>query len=82
MIRKWDISDEEAKRRCVDEVIARIDEQSDAKFGVIAAQEVIDIVAAHLGPQVYNRAIDDAKKTIEKKLADLEVDLDLLSVLS
>lgn len=82
MLRKWDIVGEEAKKRCMDEVIARIDEQGDSEFGVIAAQEVIDIVATHLGPQVYNHAIDDAKKAIEKKLADLEVDLDVLRVVS
>jgi uncharacterized protein (DUF2164 family) len=80
MIRKWDIFDEDIKRRCRDEVIARIDEQDDAEFGVIAAQDVIDIVAAHVGPQVYNQALEDAKKAIQAKLADLEVDLDILRV--
>lgn len=78
MLRKWDITDEQASRQCKDEIIARIKEQDDAQFGVIAAQDVIDIVAEHLGPEIYNLALEDAKKTIQKKLADLEIDLDVL----
>lgn len=80
MIRKWDISDEQAKKQCVDEVISRIDEQAGAEFGIIAAQEIIDIVAVHLGPQAYNVALDDAKMALQTKLADLETDLDILRV--
>lgn len=67
MIRKWDITDKEVKQLCSDEVIARINAQGDAEFGVIATQEVIDIVAEHLGPQVYNQAINDAKRQSRKR---------------
>ena len=78
MYRKWDISNADAKKRCIDEILARIDEQADSAFGNLAAQDIIDIVAAYLGPQAYNTAIDDAKKTIQAKLADLDIDLDVL----
>jgi len=80
MIRKWDITDQQAKKRCVEEVLTRIEEQGDAEFGMIAVQEIIDIVAEHLGPQVYNTAIEDVKKAVQTKLADLEVELDILRV--
>jgi uncharacterized protein (DUF2164 family) len=81
MIRRWDITDQKTSKQCIDEIIARIDEQEGSEFGVIAAQEVIGIVATHLGPQIYNSALQDAKKTIETKLADIEVDLDVLRVI-
>lgn len=81
MIRKWDIRDDRVRRQCIDEVLARIDEQGDAEFGAIAAQEIIDIVAEHLGPQVYNAGLTDAKKAMQSALADLEIDLDALRVL-
>ncbi|HEY1064245.1 MAG TPA: DUF2164 family protein [Candidatus Saccharimonadales bacterium] len=80
MLRKWDISDEQAKRKCVDEVLTRIEEQEGSEFGMIAAQEIIDIVAMHLGPSVHNAAVDDAKLTVQTKMADLEVDLDILKI--
>lgn len=82
MLRKWNINDEQTLRQCVDEVITRADEQKGSEFGIIAANEIIDIVANHLDPQVYNLAINDAKKVIETKLADIEIDLDVLQVKS
>lgn len=78
MIRKWDIKDEQAKRQCVDEVIQAIDEHGEGQFGIIAAEEIIDIVAVRLGPQIYNDAIEDAKKLLETKLSDLTVEMDVL----
>ena len=82
MIKKWDITNEQQLKRCIDEVIARVDEQEGSEFGMIAAREVIDIVAKHIGPEAYNRAIEDAKRAAQTKLTDLEIDLDTLRVSS
>ena len=80
MIRKWDITDEQTLKRCKEEIIARVDEQEGSEFGMIAAQDIIDIVAKYLGPEAYNKGIESAKKTIETKLADIDVDLDMLHI--
>lgn len=78
MIRKWDISDEQVRKRCMEEIIARVDEQEGAEFGMIAAQDIIDIVAQYVGPSAYNLGIEDAKKLLLQKVSDLEVDFDVL----
>jgi len=78
MLRKWNIKDKQSQKKCAEEVLARIDEQAGSPFGVIAAGEIIDIVSNYVGPTAYNTAIDDAKKSLQTKLADLEVDLDVL----
>lgn len=78
MLRKWDITDKQAQKQCVEEVLARIDEQAGSPFGVIAAEEIIAIVANYVGPTAYNTAIADAKKSLQTKLADFEVELDVL----
>jgi uncharacterized protein (DUF2164 family) len=75
---KWDIANEQFKKQCIDEVLARIDEQGVDNFGLIAAQDIIDIVAQFLGPQAYGMGIEDAKNAIRTKIADLETDLDVL----
>ncbi len=80
MLRKWDITDEQTHKQCVDEIIARVDEQEGSELGVIAAQEVIDIVAKYIGPQAYNTALKDTKKILEDKLADIEVDMYVLRI--
>lgn len=78
MIRKWDITDQQAKKKCIDEIITRIEEQDGEAFGMLAAQDIIDIVAAHLGPSVHKTAIEDVQKMLRAKAADIEIDLDIL----
>lgn len=78
MLRKWDSLDESLQKKCIDEIITRIDEIGDAGAGVIAAQDIIDIVTENLAPAIYNRGIADAKKVVNEKHADLDVELGLL----
>jgi len=78
MNRKWDLASKETQRKCVDEVIARIDEIESSEVGVIAAQDIIDIVTENLAPAIYNAGVRDAKKCLGERFHDLEVDLDLL----
>lgn len=77
MIRKWDSEDEEKQRKCVNEVIARI-EEIDGSVGTIAAQDIIDIVTENLAPEIYNRGVKDAKKLLATKFFDIESELDML----
>lgn len=78
MIRKWGIRDERAQKQCIEALLTRIDEQEGSPFGILAAQEIIDIVANYVGPNAYNSGIEDAKKSLQSKIADLEVELDIL----
>ncbi|MBL8159502.1 DUF2164 family protein [Candidatus Saccharibacteria bacterium] len=78
IVRKWDMADESTKKQCTDEVIAYIEDLEGAQPGVIAAQDIIDIVMQHLGPTVYNAGLADANKLIKQKLGDIETELDTL----
>lgn len=78
MKRKWDVSTEQTRKKCVEEIITRLEEQGGAQFGVIAANEVIDIVLQNLGPDIYKLALKDAGKLAQEKIEDLQVGLDLL----
>ena len=78
MQRKWDSENEALQRKCIDEIITRIDEIGDQPAGVIAAQDIIDIVTANLAPEIYNRGVADAKKAIDTKIEDLAIDIDML----
>ncbi|MES2876070.1 MAG: DUF2164 family protein [Patescibacteria group bacterium] len=72
----WNSSDPELQRRCVDAVIARVDDIGDSSAGIIAAQDIIDIVTEHLAPEIYNNGVSDAQKMIVAKMTDLEIELD------
>ena len=78
MNRKWDSKDEARQRKCIDEVIARIDDIGDSSVGIIAAQDIIDIVTQNLAPEIYNTGLNDARKLISAKLADIDIDLGAL----
>ncbi len=80
MNRKWDSANDELQRKCVDEVIARIEEIDEDMVGVIAAQDIIDIVTENLAPEIYNKGVNDTKKLITEKLADIDVDIDSLTI--
>lgn len=77
MKRKWDI-DKAKNKRCIDEVIARVEEIDGDNVGMIMAQDIVDIVAQYIGPEAYNLGVRDTKKLLQDKLQDLEFDIDLL----
>ena len=77
MKRKWDIVGETAQKKCIDEVITRV-EEIDGSAGVIAAQDIIDIVIENLGPEIYNLGVRDTKKLLQAKMFDIEVEIDML----
>ena len=81
MLRKWDTENKELERAVLDELITRVQEIDDTTtVGVIAAQDIVDIVLTKLGPEIYNKGIRDAKKLIAEKLADIDIDLSTLEV--
>ena len=79
MIFKWNTEDKIKSQRCVDEVIARIQDIDDPDaVGVIAAQEIIDLVLENLAPVIYNKAISESAKLLKEKLDELEYSLEEL----
>lgn len=77
MQRKFDTANEELRQKCINEVIARVQE-IDGTPGVVAAEDIISIVTQNYGPEIYNTAIADAKKLYEQRTADITSEFDLL----
>jgi uncharacterized protein (DUF2164 family) len=80
IIRKWDLANKEVQDKCINEVITRIEEIGEDKVGLIAAQDIVDIVTENLGPDIYNKAINEAKKLFEDRMIDVETEIDLLQI--
>lgn len=78
MQRKFDGLSEEARKRCIAEVITRVQEIDSDEVGVIAAQDIIDIVTQNLGPEIYNSAVRDTKKLVLEKMSDIDFEIDQL----
>lgn len=73
MIKKWEIENKDLNQKCINEVIARVQDIHDPEtFGVIGAQDIIDIVLKNMGPGIYGKAIDDATTFISDKFQEIE----------
>lgn len=73
MIRKWDTDNKALNQKCLDEVITRVQEIEDPELvGVIAAQDIIDIVLENMGSEIYNKAINDSTKLLRDKFQEIE----------
>lgn len=69
----------ELNQKCIDELITRLQDIDDtSSVGVIAAQDIIDIVIENLGPEIYNKAINDVNKIFETKTEDLKYEIEEL----
>jgi uncharacterized protein (DUF2164 family) len=80
LLRKWDTENKELNDQCVAEVITRVDELDGESMGMIAAQDIIDIVMSHYGPEVYNKAVRDIKTTLDNRFDDTLTDVDMMQV--
>jgi uncharacterized protein (DUF2164 family) len=69
---------DDKKKACLDEIIIFFENERDEKIGVIAAEQVLNIFLQTAGTELYNKGVEDAKKTLEHRLDDLHMDLDLL----
>ena len=78
MKKKFDIPDVALQRKCIEEVITRIEQVDTDQVGIITAQEIIDIVVQNLGPAIYNMGLFDAKKLLQEQYEKMESELDVL----
>ncbi len=78
MKRKFDTISKETERKCIDEVITRVEEIDGSEVGIIAAQDIIAIVTQNYGSEIYNMGVRDTKKLLQDRILDLESEIDLL----
>lgn len=76
MKKQFDVISDDVKKRCAAEISARVEEISGEPVGVIAAQDIVDIVTLHYGPEIYKAALEDAKKIVQERLSDVEYEID------
>lgn len=76
MLGQWNIDDKELSKECIDEIIARVQDMDNPEtVGMIAAQELIDIVLENYGARIYDSALDTATNRINEKMLDIEYNL-------
>lgn len=69
---------EEARDKSIKEIISYFHDERNEEIGVIAAGNILDFFVQSVGSDIYNKAIDDAKKLLQKQLEGWDVEFDLL----
>jgi uncharacterized protein (DUF2164 family) len=74
----WDIFSENQKKKCIENIIAYFLDERGEKIGLIAAEEIFDVVIEGAFSEIYNKGVLDARQLMKEKAADIESEIDLL----
>jgi len=67
--------DDDRRRQLSERLQAFHRERFDEELSPFRADEILEFVLAAVGPQVYNQAVQDARKYMQQKLDDLDGDV-------
>ena len=74
--KSWDRLPEDQKDIVKNQLIRFFDKELDEEIGVIAAESILNFFLQQVGPTLYNQGVSDAKLALEKRMDDLNYDLD------
>jgi len=74
--KSWDRLPEDQKDHVKNQLIRFFDKELDEEIGVIAAESILNFFLQQVGPTLYNQGVSDAKLALEKRIEDLNYDLD------
>lgn len=66
--------EDEEKRLMCEEIAHFFKEEHDLDLGIIGTGQILDFFQEMLGNRIYNKALDDAKRFIEKYADNMETD--------
>jgi uncharacterized protein (DUF2164 family) len=76
--REVGILSKEQRQKCVNEVVAYFLDERNEEIGIVAAENILDFVLDKIGPEIYNRVVDDSKRILQEQVESLGVELELL----
>jgi uncharacterized protein (DUF2164 family) len=74
--KSWDRLPEDQKDHVKNQLIRFFNKELDEEIGVIAAESILNFFLQQVGPTLYNQGVSDAKLALEKRMDDLNYDLD------
>jgi uncharacterized protein (DUF2164 family) len=76
--RKRDVLSKERRKSCIEEIIPFFKKERNEEIGIIAAGDILDFFLQVIGPDLYNKGVEDSKNLLKGRLEDLEFDLEAL----
>jgi uncharacterized protein (DUF2164 family) len=75
--RSWDVLTQEQRRIAIDEIISFFHSERNETIGILAAENLLDMLLQQIGVHVYNKGVNDTKIFVQKKLEEVGVDIDV-----
>ncbi len=64
--------DDERRARLLSDLQSFFLDELDEELSAFRAEQILDFVLSSAGPEIYNQAVQDARKYMQDKLDDLE----------
>ncbi len=77
--RGWDLLSDDKRKEAIESIIDFFKTERDEEIGIIAAEDVLDMLMQNIGRQIYNKGIEDAKKVLHSRFEDMTTDLESLA---
>lgn len=75
---KISLISEEKKREVTGAIIAFYKRERDEEIGVIAAEEIMELVIDLVGRDIFNKGVDETTKLLQDRLASAWVDVEAI----
>ena len=73
---KLSLISDEKKREAVESIIAFYKRERDEEIGVIAAEEILELVIDLVGKDIFNKGIDETVRLLQDRLSGVWVDVE------
>lgn len=73
--RSWDIISDEKRHAVITDIINYFECERGEKIGVVATGELLDFMLQCIGPDLYNKGVEDSLALIKERFHNLEIDM-------
>jgi uncharacterized protein (DUF2164 family) len=77
--RKFDFKSKEHKKAFLGEIISYFQIERGEEIGYVAAEALLEFFMSTVGDEIYKKGVEDAGKILREGLANIELDLSILS---
>ena len=73
----WDLLTDKQRQDSIKEIIDFFGRERGEEIGIIAAESLLDMFLETNAKLLYNRGLEDTKKYLRERLANVEIDIDI-----
>ena len=76
--RDWDLLSEEKRKSSIEKIIEFFKKERSEEIGIIAAEDILNLLLETIGPELYNKGVEDSVDIVKSRMEDLGLDMEVL----